>query len=445
VPASQPVACPTCLRCFPSSSLLSLHLVEPSTTCTLCGVQCCSSAVLGEHVAAGCSPTSEGRLARRNSMMARVAEEAARVAGRLVDPTAYYTTPLAEEEEVEDETFCERCGENFSSGYELAQHMRREHGETGERSAVSGVVRCGMGGCAKVFRDRVFLKEHRSSQHPEVDEFQAVEVGGGRLACPVCSEHFRNRNTCTVHIRVSHLGWTRSTLFPCPECGKGCSSLREVERHKEATHQGIRTLCPLCDKPVIHLRSHMDQVHREVEGSTCPQCGKNFKRKADLTRHLVLVHMKVRNHGCDMCGKKFGEKKDMNRHKNAVHFGMKVNSGWPSQVKRREVRSAVQEYRGWEVEEKVQMKQEYTEVGLEEKEHMKQEYREVESNMVTLEDGSTINIPMEFIEQTEGLLGEEVVGDVVGEEVVEEESQVMFEVDPSSPGGYRIMVVRQEG
>ena len=74
--------------------------------------------------------------------------------------------------------------------------------------------------------------------------------------------------------------------------------------------------------------------------------------------------MKVRNHACDICGKRFGEKKDMTRHRECVHFGKKL----PWQNRKPQPQRMVQ---------------------------------------MVLEDGSTVVIPMEYVEQNQAMKVEE--------------------------------------
>merc|ERR1712012_697713 len=106
---------------------------------------------------------------------------------------------------------------------------------------------------------------------------------------------FKHKNTCNVHIRVNHLGWTKRKLFECPECFRSFDNKKGLDAHRDAAHLGIRTVCPLCEKPVTRLDLHVRMVHTDLPEWPCPDCGKKFKGKFDI-----------------------------NRHKNAVHYGMKI-------------------------------------------------------------------------------------------------------------------------
>ena len=101
--------------------------------------------------------------------------------------------------------------------------------------------------------------------------------------------------------------------------------------------------------------------------------------------------MKVRNHACDICGKRFGEKKDMTRHRECVHFGKKL----PWQNRKPQPQRMVQ---------------------------------------MVLEDGSTVVIPMEYVEQNQAMKAEEEVAKGVDESylqmtVMEEEAIKVFVMD----------------
>lgn len=229
------------------------------------------------------------------------------------------------------------CDTFFNSMDELTEHVRREHGEQPR-------LPCGMGRCEAIFDSRGALRKHRTEVHPELEEFKPVDLEPNdpdrdqdfTVACPVCEKKFKHKTTCTVHIKVHHLGWIKKKLYNCDECGKGFDNKKGLDFHREAIHLGIRTICPLCEKPVTRLDLHVRMVHSELPEWPCPDCGKRFKRKFDLNRHRVTVHLGVRNFPCDLCGKRFADMKDMTRHKNAVHYGMKIK--WNSKAHKEERR-----------------------------------------------------------------------------------------------------------
>ena len=163
------------------------------------------------------------------------------------------------------------CDLFFNNGDEVAEHIKGEHLDEMK-------LPCGMGGCDEVFDNRGALKRHRTDAHPELEEFKPVDlepddpdvVGGMTVACPVCEKKFKHKNTCTVHIKTHHLGWSKRKLFECPDCFRAFDNKKAVEAHREAVHLGIRTVCPLCEKPVTRLDLHVRMVHTELPEWPCP-------------------------------------------------------------------------------------------------------------------------------------------------------------------------------
>ena len=68
----------------------------------------------------------------------------------------------------------------------------------------------------------LFLKNHN-----QLVQFQDLSV-----ACPVCERKFKHKNTCTVHIKTNHLGWTKRKLFECPDCFRSFDNKRAVDCHR---------------------------------------------------------------------------------------------------------------------------------------------------------------------------------------------------------------------
>jgi len=346
------------------------------------------------------------------------------------------------------------CDLFFNNNEEVSEHLRREHTEDMR-------LACGMGGCDEVFDNRGALKRHRTDAHPELEEFKPVDLENDdpdraqdlTVACPVCERKFKHKNTCTVHIKTNHLGWTKRKLFECPDCFRSFDNKRAVDCHREAVHLGIRTVCPLCEKPVTRLDLHVRMVHTELPEWPCPDCGKKFKRKFDLNRHRVTVHLGVRNFPCDLCGKRFADMKDMTRHKNAVHYGMKIK--WNSRKVKGEGGGGNKSGGRGQASSKAGHR-------------MRREQREMSSSSaeVKLEDGSQVSIPVEYIETVETTAdGGEIHiahsgGELEGSTVILDpvlqsqlaavqggpgEPRVLIEADPENPGGgLRFVVIQEE-
>merc|ERR1712045_637230 len=117
----------------------------------------------------------------------------------------------------------------------------------------------------EIFDNRGALKRHRTEAHPELEEFKPVDLepddpdrqNDMTVACPVCERKFKHKNTCTVHIKTNHLGWSKRKLFECPDCFRAFDN----------------------EKAVPRLDLHVRMVHTELPEWPCPDCGKKFKRK----------------------------------------------------------------------------------------------------------------------------------------------------------------------
>jgi len=327
------------------------------------------------------------------------------------------------------------CDLFFNNAEEVAEHIKREHTDEVK-------LACGMGGCDEIFDNRGALKRHRTEAHPELEEFKPVDLEPDdpdrqhdmTVACPVCERKFKHKNTCTVHIKTNHLGWSKRKLFECPDCFRSFDNKKAVETHREAVHLGIRTLCPLCEKPVTRLDLHVRMVHTELPEWPCPDCGKKFKRKFDLNRHRVTVHLGVRNFPCDLCGKRFADMKDMTRHKNAVHYGMKIK--WNSRKYKEKT---------GKLKPKSNVKKEDSESNRKKAHELKLE----ESNVTYIE---TVETTGEEIIAMGGLEGSTVILDsgTVLQSHLEAvkgapgEPQVFIEADPDGHGAYRFVVMTEE-
>ena len=335
--AEESAACNNCQSNFSSLNQLNIHISNTTSMCYLCGTQCCSEDNLKNHIDHECD------IARRNRNIGMIALESAQFGRQRLDPRKYPHLPSEEDVDDRESTkyaeplqsnkkiatlqpekckfLCAGCAQKFNDESELMKHKRLEH-------AVDRKFSCTIGGCGVVFKYYIELKRHRDKDHPELEEFQPVELDQSIWACPICSMNFRQENSCSVHIKVKHLGWSPDLHINCKECSKSFQSEQKMQEHHEIEHQGIRTVCPVCFTPVGNLRRHIQRVHEtKISRFLCPDCPKHFGQKFDLNRHRKTVHLGIKNFECDLCGRRFGEGKDMTRHRSAVHLGMKIAYG----------------------------------------------------------------------------------------------------------------------
>ena len=223
------------------------------------------------------------------------------------------------------------CEEVFNNNDDMNAHWISEHDKF-----VGKVFGCG--GCKDTFKSRGLLKQHRIKKHPELQAFQPVKLDAEdhgpiimSCACPICEMKFRYFHTCLYHIKVEHLGWRQRKLFDCTDCHKSFASQARLDAHHEYDHQGIRAICPLCDKTMksSRLRDHLDMVHNDAAWQwSCNDCGRKFQRKHNLIRHNKTLHTDDGKQPCDFCSKRFWDNGEMMRHRNAVHMGMKMSYNW---------------------------------------------------------------------------------------------------------------------
>jgi hypothetical protein len=73
--------------------------------------------------------------------------------------------------------------------------------------------------------------------------------------------------------KVHHLGWCKRKLFECPDCYRSFENKKAMDIHRESIHLGIRTVCPLCDKPVTRLgRSSLQSADCEATCRSVNKC-----------------------------------------------------------------------------------------------------------------------------------------------------------------------------
>jgi KRAB domain-containing zinc finger protein len=99
----------------------------------------------------------------------------------------------------------------------------------------------------------------------------------------------------------------------CPDCGKKCQYLSELEIHMAIQHMGIalerpsakeeEVMCHECGKVFNHryrLKQHLSTTHNKSRDHPCPFCAKVFCLKHQLTKHL-LTHSDVKPFKCKYC------------------------------------------------------------------------------------------------------------------------------------------------
>ena len=98
------------------------------------------------------------------------------------------------------------------------------------------------------------------------------------------------------------------------------SGSRQLSRHKESAHLGVKYSCNQCDYQFTQQGSLTKHIHSKHEGVkyACDQCDHQATRQDCLTVHVQSKHEGVK-YACDQCDKQFTQKANLSTHIKKKH------------------------------------------------------------------------------------------------------------------------------
>ena len=182
-----------------------------------------------------------------------------------------------------------------------------------------------------------------------------------KLACPVCSQTFRNKNRCWGHVLRQHAGW--KTFHSCQYCGKKYSRPDGVRVHIANAHQGTKKkdpspkdppsiksndkddsdededeeefkddevvvdlMCKRCKRPIqnksdcyTHILLHSPRGSRDNRRRVCPLCDKTAKDSCRIWDHVMMDHANIKPYQCDQCNTGFAREENLKKHQQTFH------------------------------------------------------------------------------------------------------------------------------
>ena len=211
-------------------------------------------------------------------------------------------------EEVEDE-----CSENDFKGFDMKEQLSfMEDSSYKDDSLMFSTDN-------EQHSSKVLEKKESSSpkkKYPKKPELQELRK------CSYCEKIFSTIWNLNKHIQNTH----EAKSVPCDICGKMIKSKLYLDAHIKIAHGEKRFKCevPGCSSAYaskVHLMDHVSAVHENTARYTCSVCGKMHKYQAARIK-CENTHKGKFYYECDLCDKKFQNKITFEGHKRS-HTGEK--------------------------------------------------------------------------------------------------------------------------
>ncbi|KAK3927932.1 Zinc finger protein 569 [Frankliniella fusca] len=230
---------------------------------------------------------------------------------------------------------CAKCPQKFDDRTEVRVHFGAAHGR----------MRCPRPGCAFRCASKASLERHAALAHhrqdgeldedgdedvddpapgPAADKQAPAEQEQEQHRCGACGAVFPLWRALLAHARSAHPLAPPPTV-PCPDCGKGFRSPRDMAEHRRL-HTGEKPFicaeCGMTFKRSQNLEHHTKGMHTNERNFVCPECGKRFISNADMQRHVRHHHLDgARTYLCPECGHKLSSLYKLKMHVQSRHTG----------------------------------------------------------------------------------------------------------------------------
>jgi len=145
------------------------------------------------------------------------------------------------------------------------------------------------------------------------DHKVACHNANSRYTCSLCKAPFQSVTLLKAHEQM-HDGVKKQICFIC---GKAYAHNKNLKHHLIRVHAvGSTTAnkkCKMCDTYIdpSNMSRHIKTHSQKNSPFSCPDCGKSFLLKKQLTRHMHVHNSKFI---CQICGKTFAENFNLTRH-----------------------------------------------------------------------------------------------------------------------------------
>ena len=225
-----------------------------------------------------------------------------------------------------DEYQCEHCQKTF------AKKDRRQY--AGHLTTCGKLnYKCSICDCK--FRNEKVLRHHISKHKCEICNSIFTQPGAkglhmtnihgkNKYQCDMCEKVFTADATRYTHIQRDHL----KRKYRCDICNEDFSAKQNLKSHMINIHENIQKHeCNICHKgfnQVGNLNWHKNRWHNNGQNFQCEQCKANFVTLEDLEKHKLNIH--DGKWPCKLCDKIFSKRIFLWNHDNRIHKELKKHT-----------------------------------------------------------------------------------------------------------------------